>query len=118
MWYSGKMDKRGLLPWLTANCYLPIALEVNFSSVPAGPEARSNLAQHECNRELRRSVTHGSGTPTGAEDSSPARSRGERQRAEGQVPGKGSIHELHTAVGRSAAKGGATQKRMARVAGI
>ena len=51
-----------------------------------------------------------SAAPQGAADSSPARSRGERQRAEGQVPGKGSIHELHTAVGRSAAKGGAIQK--------
>src|SRR6185437_14778283 len=107
----GKMDKRGLLPWLTANCYLPIALEVNFSSVPAGPEARSNLAQHECNRELRRSVTHGSGTPTGAEDSSPARSRGERQRAEGQVPGSGESNQLRSAEGPARRRSRRAQKK-------
>jgi hypothetical protein len=73
-------------------------------------EARRRGENRKGKRELRRFIIRESAAPQGAADSSPARSRGERQRAEGQVPGKGSIHELHTAVGRSAAKGGALQK--------
>jgi len=46
---------------------------------------------------LRGPMSCQSEAPTGATENSPARSRGERQRAEGQVPGKltGKLTHLH-----------------------